>query len=88
MSACVAHPDRQAVAVLVYGYDSSHIGAAVCAECATCRDCGKPATVMDSDYEEFYCQRCADQYRGEEAVNGPAVVAIDSDTYRRLTGTS
>lgn len=86
MSHCVAHSDQQAVAVLVSSFDPPHIGAAVCAKCATCQNCKKAAEIMDSEYEEFYCQRCAGQYSGEEAVTGPAVVAIDSDTYRQLTG--
>lgn len=83
---CATHTDQQAAAVLIHSTDPPHIGAAVCAECATCQNCKKPAEIMDIAYEEFYCRHCADQYRGEEAVTGPAVVAIDSDTYRQLTG--
>lgn len=80
---CV-NDDNPAVAVLVYDGQETIVGDALCADCCACSDCDKRGVVLDSEYNEPFCQADADKYTGEETVSGPRIVEIDSDDYRQL----
>lgn len=83
------HEARPAVAALVYIGQSEDLDVYLCRECVTCSgDCDELGDVMDSEYEEPWCQRHADafdsSYSPDERVTGPDIMPLDSDRYRTL----
>jgi len=62
---------------------SEHYLRAEDAQCTNPR-CTAPGVIMDSEYDEPWCQRHADQYYGEEAISGPEIVRVDSERYKEI----
>ncbi len=85
-----SHPEDKpvaAVAVLVYYGGGVTIGSdGLCADHAQCTSggCATIGTVMDSDYQEPWCQAHAEQFSVDEAPTGPDIVLINSDQYRKV----
>jgi hypothetical protein len=46
--------------------------------------CTAPGVIMDSEYDEPWCQRHADEYSGDEAISGPEIVRVDSARHKEI----
>lgn len=74
MIMCTKHTDR--VAVLAPDWEPGYPPST--GLCATCAQCSEPGcitlpAVLDSEYDEPWCLRHADQFSGDETVSGPAL---------------
>jgi hypothetical protein len=57
------------------------------AEDAKCTEpgCVRPGVIMDSEYDEPWCQQHADQFPADERPDGPEIVRLDSERYREVS---
>lgn len=80
------HEQVSAAAVLVYYGQGAFLGDLLCRTCATCSSpgCTELGTVLDSEYDEPWCERHAAAFGPEESPHGPDIVALGSPRHAAL----
>lgn len=56
------------------------------AEC-TEPGCSLPGTILDSEYDEPWCDKHASQFPADERPSGPEIVLVGSERHREITET-